>query len=46
MTPFLKECDGKLSFPPRFGEQNTEIYGKILGYDASQLDDLKKRGII
>lgn len=46
MTPFLLECDRKLSFPPRFGEQNLEIYGRILGYDTNQLEDLKARGII
>jgi crotonobetainyl-CoA:carnitine CoA-transferase CaiB-like acyl-CoA transferase len=46
MTPFLEECDRKLSFPPRFGEQNQEIYGNVLGYDTGKLADLKKRGII
>ena len=46
MTPFLEECDRKLSFPPRFGEQNQEIYENVLGYDTGKLADLKKRGII
>jgi formyl-CoA transferase len=46
MTPFLEGCDRKLSFPPRFGEQNQEIYGKKLGYDDIKLADLKNRGII
>ncbi|MCP4669997.1 MAG: CoA transferase [Desulfobacula sp.] len=46
MTPFLEENNQKLSFPPRFGEQNQEIYGKLLGYDAAKLDKLKEKGII
>jgi len=46
MTPFLEECDQKLSFPPRFGEQNQEIYGDILGYDEAALAEFKEKGII
>ncbi|MBU1695791.1 MAG: CoA transferase, partial [Proteobacteria bacterium] len=46
MTPFLEECDRKLSFPPRFGEQNQEIYGDVLGYDEATLAEFKKKGII
>lgn len=46
MTPFLEACDRTLSFPPRFGEQNREIYGKALGFDDARLADLKARGII
>ena len=46
MTPFLEECDQKLSFPPRFGEQNREIYGNLLGYDEAALAEFKKKGII
>lgn len=46
MTPFLEERDRHLSFPPRFGEQNREIYGGILGYDDATLDQLKETGII
>ncbi|NOX32701.1 MAG: CoA transferase [Deltaproteobacteria bacterium] len=46
MTPFLEECDRKLSFPPRFGEQNKEIYGNLLGFDDAGLADLRERGII
>ncbi len=46
MTPFLESVDQKLSFPPRFGEQNQQIYGGILGYDDGKLADLKDRGII
>jgi len=46
MTPFLEECDRKLSFPPRFGEQNQEIYGDVLGYDEATLAGFKEKGII
>jgi len=46
MTPFLEENNQKLSFPPRFGEQNREIYGELLGYDDATLDDFKEKGII
>lgn len=46
MTPFLEDNDQKLSFPPRFGEQNLEIYGNLLGYDESTLAEFKEKGII
>jgi crotonobetainyl-CoA:carnitine CoA-transferase CaiB-like acyl-CoA transferase len=46
MTPFLADSDRQLSFPPRFGEQNTEIYGGILGYSNDDLSRLKKKGVI
>jgi formyl-CoA transferase len=46
MTPFIKDKGGDLTFPPRFGEHNGEIYGKKLGYDVATLEDLKNRGII
>ena len=46
MTPFLEEEDRKLSFPPRFGEQNQAIYGDVLGYDKATLADFKEKGII
>ncbi len=46
MTPFLEDSNRKLSFPPRFGEQNEEIYTGLLGYDASTLEAFKEKGII
>ncbi|OQY50367.1 MAG: CoA transferase [Desulfobacteraceae bacterium 4572_89] len=46
MTPFLEDNDQKLTFPPRFGEQNQEIYGNLLGYDESTLAEFKEKGII
>ena len=46
MTPFLEENNQELSFPPRFGEQNQEIYGGLLGYDEAKLAEFKEKGII
>ena len=46
MTPFLEASNRRLSFPPRFGENNQEIYGRKLGYSDEALTDLKEKGII
>ena len=46
MTPFLEDINRELSFPPRFGEQNREIYGGVLGYDDATLAAYKEKGII
>lgn len=45
MTSFVEESNRMLSFPPRFGEHNSEIYG-MLGYSSEQLDQLKEEKII
>jgi crotonobetainyl-CoA:carnitine CoA-transferase CaiB-like acyl-CoA transferase len=42
----IKSMGRKLPFPPRFGEQNEEIYGKKLGYSKEKLEELKTKGII
>lgn len=46
MTPFLEAADRKLSFPPRFGEQNGAIYGDVLGYDSATLGEFREKGVI
>ncbi|MDY7038759.1 MAG: CoA transferase, partial [Thermodesulfobacteriota bacterium] len=46
MTPFLEEGNRKLSFPPRFGEHNHEIYVQRLGYTEKEIHMLKDKGII
>lgn len=46
MSPFLESIERKLTFPPRFGEQNREIYGDILGYSDRELTDLKEKKVI
>ncbi len=45
-TDYLKSNRFELSFPPRFGGENDEIYGKTLGYSTEELKDLKDRQII
>jgi len=45
-TAYLKSVNFTLSFPPRFGEHNEEIYGSILGYSQNQLKEFKERQII
>jgi formyl-CoA transferase len=46
MTSHLEKSESMLTFPPRFGEQNKEIYGRKLGYSESQLSELKEKGVI
>ncbi len=46
MTPFLKQSNKELSFPPRFGEHNEYIYGEKLGYSRQRLQELKEKGVI
>jgi formyl-CoA transferase len=45
-TPFLKSVNQVLSFPPRFGEHNEEIYSGLLGYGSAQLKGFKEKNII
>ncbi len=44
-TDFLESVGYSLSFPPRFGEHNEEIYGE-LGYSPEDLKEFKEKGII
>jgi crotonobetainyl-CoA:carnitine CoA-transferase CaiB-like acyl-CoA transferase len=46
MTPFLEAANRQLSFPPRFGEHNRQIYGEKLGYSDQELASFKEKGII
>lgn len=46
MTSFLEQSDRQLRFPPRFGEQNNEIYGGKLGFSDDDLVRLKEKGVI
>jgi len=43
---YLKSVNRMLSFPPRFGEHNGEIYSGLLGYSAAQLKEFKEKNII
>ena len=46
MTDFLAASQGELSFPPRFGEHNQDIYGKRLGLSDEELRGLMEKGIL
>jgi formyl-CoA transferase len=46
MSPFIEEKNRQMSFPPRFGEHNQEVYGKILGYSQTDLNRLKEKKVI
>ena len=46
MTGFLETTGGELSFPPRFGEHNQEIYGGKLGLAEEELAAMRKKGIL
>jgi formyl-CoA transferase len=46
MTPFLKESGGRLTFPPRFGQDNQAVYGGALGRSDQELARLKEKGAI
>jgi len=46
MTPFLDASNRRLSFPPRFGENNQQIYEQQLGYSEGELARLKEKGVI
>jgi crotonobetainyl-CoA:carnitine CoA-transferase CaiB-like acyl-CoA transferase len=45
-TSYLKSVNRMLSFPPRFGEQNEEIFAGLLGYGKEQLKEFKEKNII
>jgi len=45
-TSYVKSLNKKLAFPPRFGEQNEEIYVNVLGYEKEKLVEWKTKGII
>ncbi|HMK77346.1 MAG TPA: CoA transferase [Thermodesulfobacteriota bacterium] len=45
-NPYLKSINRMMSFPPRFGEHNEEIYVGLLGYNTGQLKEFKEKNII
>jgi crotonobetainyl-CoA:carnitine CoA-transferase CaiB-like acyl-CoA transferase len=45
MTPFLKQSNRQMTFPPRFGEHNAPVYG-ALGYSSEKLQELKGKEVI
>ncbi|MBN1105537.1 MAG: CoA transferase [Deltaproteobacteria bacterium] len=46
MTSYLESIEGRLSFPPRFGEHNEQTYGKLLGCTDAELGTLRERKVI
>ncbi len=44
-TPFLERSEGVMSFPPRFGEHNAEVLGR-LGLEGPELEALAAQGVI
>jgi crotonobetainyl-CoA:carnitine CoA-transferase CaiB-like acyl-CoA transferase len=45
MNAFLEDIGRKMTFPPRFGEHNSEYYGR-LGLSGEDIDKLKADGVI
>ncbi|MCC6164466.1 MAG: CoA transferase [Acidobacteria bacterium] len=47
IAPQLSRTPGRTTWPgPAIGAHNDEVYGDILGLDASAIDDLRARGVI
>ncbi len=46
VTPFLEESGLRLSFPPRFGEHNREIYEGVLGYSEEEMHLFEEKKVI
>lgn len=46
LTPFLEVSKRQMSFPPRFGEHNHDIYVKQLGYSETNIKEFHEKGII
>jgi formyl-CoA transferase len=45
-TSFLEERSYRMTFPPRFGEHNEAVYCGELGLASSELETLKKAGVV
>jgi crotonobetainyl-CoA:carnitine CoA-transferase CaiB-like acyl-CoA transferase len=46
ITPYLESTGMEMTFPPRMGEHNQEIYGDVLGYDEGKISELHQAGVI
>lgn len=46
VTPYLRERGMRVSFPPRLGEHNGQVYGEVLGYGSEELAALRERGVV
>jgi formyl-CoA transferase len=45
-TPWLRDHDRTMTFPPRHGEHNQAVYGAELGLAADELAALQAEGVI
>ncbi len=45
-TAYLQSHGRELSFPPRLGEHNEQVFGEMLGYSRKQIEDWRARGIL
>lgn len=46
ITPYLESVGMQMTFPPRMGEHNQQIYGDVLGYDERRIGELQEAGVI
>jgi formyl-CoA transferase len=47
LVPKLSKTPGKIDKPCPFpGQDNQDIYGKLLGYDSTHLEELAGEGVI
>jgi formyl-CoA transferase len=46
ITSYLESAGMQMTFPPRMGEHNQEIYGDVLGYDQGKISELHQAGVI
>lgn len=46
ITEYLRSTGMRMSFPPRLGEHNEEIYGDALAYGAQRVRELRDAGVI
>ncbi|MHC4661389.1 MAG: CaiB/BaiF CoA transferase family protein [Planctomycetota bacterium] len=46
ISAFLHSTGLEVSFPPRVGEHNEEIYGEVLGYSPARIEELKAKQVI
>ncbi|OPY72687.1 MAG: Formyl-coenzyme A transferase [Syntrophorhabdus sp. PtaU1.Bin050] len=43
---YVRSLNRHLTFPPRFGEHNDEIYCSALGYTQEYIDELRAKGVV
>ncbi|MFQ5854873.1 MAG: CaiB/BaiF CoA transferase family protein [Anaerolineae bacterium] len=46
VTRFLREQGRRISFPPRLGEHNEQVYGEVLGYGLAEVAALREQGVV